>query len=94
MKNLVQYINESVTTSQIVGYICKDLKTNKSEDEDEVWRAVLQFKDEHPGKTFRYAVSPTAKLDKKDTINGQLLYLKIGDDSWLWKPSKKMFEEI
>lgn len=88
-------VNESVTTSELVNYICYSLKTNKSEDEEEVWRAVLKFKDEHPGEPFRYAVSPTASLkNKRDTINGQLLILKIGDDAWFWKASEKIFEKI
>jgi len=88
-------VNESVSTSELVKYICYSLNTNKSEDEEEVWRAVLQFKDEHPGEPFRYTVSPTASLkNKRNTINGQLLILKIGDDAWFWKASEKIFEKI
>lgn len=93
MKSLSEFLNESLTTSEIVKYICKELKSNKREVEDEVWSAVLKFKKEHPGQPFRYTVSPTADLDKKDTINGYCLYLMIGDESWLWRSSSKSFEK-
>ena len=93
MKSLSEFLIESLTTSEIVKHICKELKSNKRLVEDEVWSAVLKFKKEHPGQPFRYTVSPTTNSDEKDTINGYCLYLMIGDESWFWKSSSKSFEK-